>query len=70
MVLLLAVVLKDFWEQTFVRPNNTDLVGKFFPPNQEPNPGTDYWKTDRTVERNKSLGMALILFKRHRSYWF
>ena len=51
---------EEFLGETFVRPNNYGLIGPFFPPNQEPNPGTDYWKTDRTVEQNKSLGMALF----------
>lgn len=50
---------EQFLGQTFVRPNST-LNGPFYPPNQEPDPGTDYWKTDRVVNTNKTLGMALF----------
>ncbi|WP_299126087.1 Ig-like domain-containing protein, partial [uncultured Winogradskyella sp.] len=51
---------EEFLGETFVRPNNSSLYNPYFIPNQEPNPGTDYWKTDRVVDSDKTLGMALF----------
>ncbi|WP_299100580.1 choice-of-anchor E domain-containing protein, partial [uncultured Winogradskyella sp.] len=51
---------EQFLGETFVRSNNNSINGAFYPPNQIPNSGTDYWLTDRTVEQNKTLGMALF----------
>ncbi|WP_178988292.1 Ig-like domain-containing protein [Winogradskyella schleiferi] len=46
--------------QTFVRQNNNALSGPYFSPNQEPNANTDYWKTERVVENNGTIGIALF----------
>ncbi|MBC2844868.1 Ig-like domain-containing protein, partial [Winogradskyella flava] len=43
--------------QTFVRPNGGALSGPQFGP---PNPGTDYWRTNRVVENNGTIGIALF----------
>ncbi|WP_299361883.1 Ig-like domain-containing protein, partial [Winogradskyella sp.] len=43
--------------QTFVRPNAGALSGPQFGP---PNPGTDYWRTNRVVENNGTIGIALF----------
>ncbi|NRD21444.1 hypothetical protein HNV08_15420, partial [Winogradskyella eckloniae] len=46
--------------ETFVRTDGVTYIGAHQPPNQEPAATSDYWLTDRTVEDNKSLGMALF----------
>ncbi|WP_197429304.1 DUF7507 domain-containing protein [Winogradskyella endarachnes] len=51
---------ETFLGETFVRANYSTINGTYQPPNQTPNPGTDYWLTDRTVEQNKTIGMALF----------
>ncbi|MFC0605836.1 beta strand repeat-containing protein, partial [Winogradskyella pulchriflava] len=43
--------------QTFVRPNNGALSG---PQNGPPNPNTDYWRSNRVVENNGTIGIALF----------
>ncbi|MBO3117747.1 hypothetical protein J4050_13400, partial [Winogradskyella sp. DF17] len=48
---------EQFLGQTFVRPNSSALSGPQFGP---PNPGTDYWKTNRVVENNGTIGIALF----------
>ena len=46
--------------ETFVRPNSGTLSNPYFPPNQEPNPNTDYWKSERVVDNNGTIGIALF----------
>ena len=49
----------QFLGETFVRPTSTQW-GPKFPPNQAPNANSDYWKTERVVENNGTIGIALF----------
>ncbi|WP_298497842.1 Ig-like domain-containing protein, partial [uncultured Algibacter sp.] len=52
-------VTEQFLGETFVRPTSTTW-GPRFAPFQEPNANSDYWKTERVVENNGNIGIALF----------